>query len=59
MSERDKELTNLWFQKARNDLISAKLILKQADGPTDTPCFHSHQAITNYAVETRYPIDGF
>jgi HEPN domain-containing protein len=59
MSERDKELANLWFQKARNDLISANLILSQPVGPTDTACFHVQQAIEKAlkAVLTFHGID--
>jgi HEPN domain-containing protein len=45
MSEHDKEHSSLWIQKARNDLISAKLILNQPEGPSDTACFHAQQAI--------------
>ncbi len=45
MKETNKELSEQWLKKARNDLITAKSVLEILDGPTDTPCFHSQQAI--------------
>ena len=34
-----------WFEKAKNDLITAQQTLALLDGPTDTPCFHAQQAV--------------
>ena len=34
-----------WFEKAKNDLITARQTLALPDGPTDTPCFHAQQAV--------------
>ena len=45
MKEANKELAEQWLKKAHNDLITAKSVLEISDGPTDTPCFHSQQAI--------------
>lgn len=45
MKDNEKELAKKWLEKAHNDLISAYQILKLKDGPTDTVCFHSQQAI--------------
>lgn len=45
MSANDVELARLWLGKAENDLISARHLIKLADGPLDNVCFHAQQAI--------------
>lgn len=32
-----------WFGKARNDLLSARVVLESEYGITDVPCFHAQQ----------------
>ena len=45
MKAKNIELSRQWLKKAENDLITAKQTLKLTDGPTDTVCFHSQQAV--------------
>ena len=45
MSESETAFALQWFDKARNDLITAQQTLTLPDGPTDTPCFHAQQAV--------------
>ena len=37
-------LTKEWIIKSQNDLKSAEILYKE-DGPTDSLCFHCHQAV--------------
>ncbi|RLF03890.1 MAG: DNA-binding protein [Thermoprotei archaeon] len=37
-------LTKEWIIKSQNDLKSAEILYKE-DGPTDSLCFHCHQAM--------------
>ena len=34
-----------WLRKARNDLVSARILLAHGDPVTDTACFHCQQAV--------------
>lgn len=34
-----------WLHKARNDLLSAKVVLESEYGITDVPCFHAQQTV--------------
>jgi len=43
LSKRDYALE--WFDKARNDLLSARAILESEYGITDAPCFHAQQCV--------------
>lgn len=45
MKDRNKEFAQQWLKKADHDLITARQTLALSSGPTDTPCFHSQQAI--------------
>jgi HEPN domain-containing protein len=45
MNDRTTKLSKNWLKKAKNDLITARQTLLLPDGPTDTVCFHSQQAI--------------
>jgi HEPN domain-containing protein len=45
MNDRMIKLSKHWLKKANNDLITARQTLLLPDGPTDTVCFHTQQAI--------------
>ncbi|RLC46762.1 MAG: DNA-binding protein [Candidatus Coatesbacteria bacterium] len=45
MSGPNYELAVAWLRKADHDLITAKQTLLLPDGPTDTVCFHTQQAV--------------
>jgi HEPN domain-containing protein len=34
-----------WLHKAKNDLLSAKIVLESGYGITDVPCFHAQQTV--------------
>jgi HEPN domain-containing protein len=34
-----------WLRKARNDLVSARILLSHSDPVTDTACFHCQQSV--------------
>lgn len=39
------EYASQWFDKAQNDLLSARAILESGYGITDAPCFHAQQCV--------------
>ena len=41
----DFEECEEWLRKARNDLVSARILLSHSAPVTDTACFHSQQAV--------------
>ncbi len=41
----DQEFALEWLHKARNDLLSAKVVLESEYGITDVPCFHAQQTV--------------
>ncbi|MEW6753473.1 MAG: HEPN domain-containing protein [Candidatus Latescibacterota bacterium] len=45
MSGRDLGFAGPWMRKAANDLYTARCVLADPAGPTDTPCFHAQQAV--------------
>ncbi|MFA6108506.1 MAG: HEPN domain-containing protein [Candidatus Latescibacterota bacterium] len=45
MNERDLQFARQWLKKAKSDLFTARCVLQEPDGPTDTPCFHAQQAV--------------
>ena len=45
MNDPRRDFALQWFEKAKNDLVTAKQTLALPDGPTDTPCFHAQQAV--------------
>ena len=48
MSASDKALAVEWFDKAEHDLLNVRNNLAAAEVPTDTVCFHCHQAAEKY-----------
>jgi HEPN domain-containing protein len=48
MSVSDEALAREWFEKAEHDLLNVRNNLAAADIPTDTVCFHCHQAAEKY-----------
>jgi HEPN domain-containing protein len=48
MSASDEALAREWFEKAEHDLLNVRNNLAAADIPTDTVCFHCHQAAEKY-----------
>ncbi|MCK4781856.1 HEPN domain-containing protein [Candidatus Parcubacteria bacterium] len=44
MSKNNINLTKKWIIKSQNDLESAKILYRE-NGPTDSLCFHCHQAV--------------
>ncbi len=47
MNKNNDQLYKEWLQKAQNDMKAAE-ILYQEKGPSDTLCFHCHQAVEKY-----------
>jgi len=45
MKEQKTEIVKAWVRKAENDIITARQTLCLPNGPTDTVCFHSQQAV--------------
>ncbi|MBF0139301.1 MAG: HEPN domain-containing protein [Magnetococcales bacterium] len=45
MKGRNRDYCQEWLKKADHDLITARTVLAMENGPTDTPCFHAHQAV--------------
>lgn|SRR4030042_2397020 len=45
--KKDNEFYKEWVIKAQNDLETAEILLRE-DGPSDTLCFHCHQAVEKY-----------
>jgi HEPN domain-containing protein len=45
MNEQHEELARAFLLKAHHDLFTAHHTLAASDSPTDTPCFHSQQAV--------------
>ena len=43
MQKNNSKITKEWIAKARSDLQSAEILYKE-NGPTDSICFHCHQA---------------
>ena len=43
--KQEREFALQWLHKARNDLLSAKVVLESEYGITDVPCFHAQQAV--------------
>jgi HEPN domain-containing protein len=41
----NQEFALEWLHKARNDLLSAKVVLESEYGITDVPCFHAQQTV--------------
>jgi HEPN domain-containing protein len=41
----EQEFALEWLHKARNDLLSAKVVLESEYGITDVPCFHAQQTV--------------
>jgi len=39
-----------WLRKARNDLVSARILLNHGNPVTDTACFHCQQAVPIIAL---------
>lgn len=50
MSRNDyrKEKANEWFKKARSDIRTAEILMRERKPPTDTTCFHCQQAVEKY-----------
>lgn len=44
MPKNNLKLAKEWILKSRNDLKSAEILFKE-NGPTDSLCFHCHQAV--------------
>ncbi|MDI6591715.1 MAG: HEPN domain-containing protein [Patescibacteria group bacterium] len=47
MKNNQFKLTKEWLIKAQNDLRAAEILYKEK-GPSDTLCFHCHQAVEKY-----------
>lgn len=47
MRKNNSQLYKEWIIKAQNDLKTAEILFKEK-GPTDTFCFHCHQAVEKY-----------
>ncbi|MFH0772610.1 MAG: HEPN domain-containing protein [Candidatus Omnitrophota bacterium] len=43
-----KEKTKEWFKKGDSDIKTAEILIRDADPPTDTTCFHCQQAVEKY-----------
>jgi HEPN domain-containing protein len=41
----EQEFALEWLHKARNDLLSARIVLDSDCGITDVPCFHAQQTV--------------
>jgi len=41
----EQEFALEWLHKARNDLLSARIVLESEYGITDVPCFHAQQTV--------------
>lgn len=56
MPNSNYQLAEAWYKKAYNDLRNALYVIKMADPPLDTICYHAHQAgekfIKGYLIET-------
>lgn len=48
MSASDEVLAGEWFKKAEHGLLNVRNNLAATDIPTDTVCFHCHQAAEKY-----------
>jgi HEPN domain-containing protein len=48
MSASDEALARKRFEKAEHDLLNVRNDLVATDIPTDTVCFHCHQAAEKY-----------
>lgn len=40
-----REYARAWFDKAQNDLLSARAVMESEYGITDVPCFHAQQCV--------------
>lgn len=47
MKKNNQKISDEWIQKANNDWEAARLLFEES-GPSDTICFHCHQAVEKY-----------